>query len=292
MLNTRSAFSAVSPWRNKLPATRWVDILQAVVRGEEPDGPFPSSGSLDEVFQLLDADVAISGDQIANLELPFMKLLCSYGHRDHERTLALHRRLAREPELFVELLCWRYTRRDGADEPEREELSAERCKFLAKLAYHSLEGWNNVPGCDADGAMSPDDFIAWADSALRLAADAERKEVSEIHFGALLARMARRRSWDDWLPDVILEYLDRSECAALRERFCMGVRNARGVTTRRRYDGGEQERGLAEHYRELAARYGNSHPRLSESLLSIAERYERDARQEDEWAAVRERWPP
>lgn len=45
----------------------------------------------------------------------------------------------------------------------------------------------------------------------------------------------------------------------------MGVRNARGVTMRSPYDGGAQERRLAERYRELAARYGNSHPRLSES---------------------------
>ncbi|WP_177193948.1 hypothetical protein [Roseovarius lutimaris] len=288
----RSAFSAVSLWRNKLPANRLLDILQAVARGEEVEGPFPSSYNLDEVFQLLDEDEAISDDQIANLELPFVKLLCSYGHRDHERTLALHRQLARDPNLFVELLCWQYHRRDGADEPEREKLSAERRKFLAELAYHSLEGWKKVPGCDEEGVVCPDEFTAWADSALRLAADADRKEVAEIHFGALLARMARRRSWDDWLPNVILEYLDRSDCAGLRERFCMGVRNARGVTTRGPYDGGEQERRLAERYRDLAARYGNSHPRLSESLISIAEGYEWDARREDEQAAVGERWHP
>lgn len=288
----RSAFSAVSLWRNKLPASRWLDILQAVACGEEIDGPFPSSYNLDEVFQLLDEDEAISDDQIANLELPFVKLLCSYGHRDHERTLALHRQLARDPNLFVELLCWQYHRRDGADEREREKLSAERRKFLAELAYHSLEGWKRVPGCNDNGVVSPDEFTEWADSALRLAAAADRKEVAEIHIGALLARMARRRPWDDWLPEVILGYLDRSECAGLRERFCMGVRNARGVTTRSPYDGGEQERRLAKRYRDLAARYGNSHPRLSESLISIAEGYEWDARREDEQAAVGERWHP
>ena len=288
----RSAFSAVSHWRNKLPANRWGDILQAVVRGEEVEGPFPSSYNLDEAFQLLDADDAISDDQIANLELPFVKLLCSYGHRDHKRTLALHRKLARDPKLFVELLCWQYHRRDGADEPERENLSAERRKFFAELAYHALEGWKRVPGCDEKGVVSPDEFTAWADGALRLAADADRKEVAEIHFGALLARMARGRSWEDWLPGVILEYLDRSECGALRERFCLGVRNARGITMRSPYDGGAQERSLAERYRDLAARYGNTHPRLSESLISIAEGYEWDARREDEQAAVGERWHP
>ncbi|MCE8421245.1 hypothetical protein LZ190_21715, partial [Rhodovulum sulfidophilum] len=258
----------------------------------QTNGAFPSSYNLDEVFQLLDADDAISDDQIANLELPFVKLLCSYGHRDHERALALHRELARDPNLFVKLLCWHYRRRDGADEPERGELSAERKDFLAELAYHSLKGWNTVTGCSDGGEVSRERFNTWAETAFQLATDADRKEVAETHFGALLARMARRRPWDDWLPDVILEHLDRSACAGLRERFCMGVRNARGVTMRSPYDGGEQERRLAERYRELAARYGNSHPRLSESLISIAEWYEWDARREDERAAVGERWHP
>ena len=172
------------------------------------------------------------------------------------------------------------------------ELSTEKKEFFADLAYHSLQGWNTVPGCSEDGEVSREGFNIWTESAFQLATDVDRKEVAETHFGALLARMARRRPWDDWLPDVILDYLDRSESAGLRERFCMGVHNARGVTMRSPYDGGEQERRLAERYRELAARYGNSHPRLSESLISIAEGYEWDARREDEQAAVGERWHP
>lgn len=288
----RSAYSAVSLWRNALPANRWLDILRAVARGEEVEGPFPSSYDLDEVFQLLDEDETISDYQIANLELPFVKQLCSYGNRSHERTLALHRQLARDPNLFVELLCWHCHRHDGAGEPEREKLSAERRKFLSELAYHTLEGWTQLPGGDEEGVVSPGEFTAWADNAFRLAADADCKEEAEMHFGALLARIARSRSWDDWLPDVVLEYLDRSDCAGLREQFCMGVHNARGLTVRSPYDGGGQERRLAECYRDLAATYGNSHPRLSESLISIAEGFERAARREDERAAVGERWHP
>ena len=140
--------------------------------------------------------------------------------------------------------------------------------------------------------MCPDDFIAWTDTAFRLAVDAGRNELAEIHFSALLAKMARSRPWANWLPNVVLDYLDRSEHAGLREYFCVGVRNARGMTCRYPYDGGAQERKLAGRYRELATRYGSSHPRLSESLKSIAEGYEWDARREDERAAVGERWHP
>jgi hypothetical protein len=288
----RSAFSSLTLHRSMVSAERWIAILQAISRGEEPDGPFPDSHSLDEVFQLLDTEPGVSDHQIASLELPYVPLLCSYGHRNHARTLAVHRELARDPELFVQLLSWHYRRRDGAIEPNHEDLTVDRRKFLAELAYHALEGWNCIPGLGADGRISQVEFDVWAEEALRMADDIGRKEVAEIHFGALLARLARKRAWDDWLPTGILDFLNRPECGGLRERFDLGVRNARGVTSRSPFDGGEQERQLAGRYRDLAARYGNSHPRVAEMLITIAEGYEWDARREDERAAVGERWHP
>ncbi|MCE8510924.1 hypothetical protein KBY28_20940 [Ruegeria pomeroyi] len=288
----RSAFSAVEFIQGHLSADLWISILQAIARGAEPEGHFPDSYRLDEVFQFLDEAEGVTDEQIANLELPFVPLLCRHGHRHHKRTLALHRQLAADPSLFVELLCWQYPRRDGAEEPERDELSLERREFLAELAYHGLQGWNQIPGLDPEGRIDAVEFNTWADMALSKAEEAGRKEVAELHLGAVLARFARHRSWDDWLPACVLDYLDRPENGGLRERFDLGVRNARGVTSRGPYDGGEQERRLAERYRELAMRFGNSHPRISETLNSIAEGYEWDGRRHDERATVGERWHP
>ena len=288
----RSAFSAVAYTPERLPEDQWTHILQAVAYGEEPDGPFPDSYRLDGVFQRLEAADQMSDEQIANLELPFVPMLCNHGHRNHERTLAVHRELARDPKLFVQLLQWHYARRDGGDEPALHELTQERRELLANLAYHALAGWKEVPGCAADGIIVGDTFNEWADTALRLAAEVDRKEVAETHLGGLLARFARHRSWDDWLPDSILDFINRPENTGLRNRFEMGVSNARGVTSRSPYDGGEQERHLAVRYRELSTRYGNSHPRVSTMLISIAEDYERDATRHDDQAAVGERWRP
>ncbi|QSZ57716.1 hypothetical protein [Rhizobium sp. ZX09] len=288
----RSAFTAMSLSPDRLSPEKWERILEAITHGQESDGPFPDSYHLDEVLKRLDDSDEISNDRIATLELPFVPLLCRYGHRHHQRTLAMHRKLASDPSLFVQLLCWRYRRRDGRDDPEQEEISPDRRKFLAELASHTLEGWNKLPGLSEDGEIIEQDFNVWAEEAMRQASDLDRKEVAETHFAALLARFARHRPWDDWLPVVILDFLDRSENGELREKFDLGVRNARGVTSRGPYDGGEQERKLAGRYRGLAARYGNSHPRVSAVLISIAEGYEGDARRQDERAAIGERWHP
>ncbi|WP_209004874.1 hypothetical protein [Pannonibacter phragmitetus] len=288
----RSAFAAMSFWPDRLSPDWWERILQSVVNGEEADGPFPDAYHLDEVFKRLDGAENISNHRIASLELPFIPLLCRHGHRHHERALAVHRELARDPSLFVQFLCWQYRRRDGKEDPGQQGVPLDRQKFLAELAHHTLEGWNEVPGLGEDGEIVETAFNAWADEAMRQASEADRREVAETHFGALLARFARRRPWNNWLPMPILDFLDRSENSGLRDKFDLGVRNSRGVTTRGPYDGGEQERKLAQRYRSLANRYGNSHPRVSSVLTSVAESYEWDARRQDERAAVGERWHP
>lgn len=288
----RSALSAATYSPDKLTPELWERVLQAIAHGLEPDGPLPDAYQLDEVLACLDNAGSIEDHRIAAMELPFVRLLCHHGHRQHKRTLALHRELARDPALFVQLLSWHYRRRDGTDDPEEAPNSEERREFLAKLAYHTLQGWNTVPGLSESGELSDCDFNTWADEAFRRASGVDRREVAETHLGALLARLARRRSWEDWLPPGILEFLDRPEHGSLREKFDLGIRNARGVTSRSPYAGGAQERKLAEKYRSLASRYTVAHPRVAALLNSIADRYDRDAQREDERAALGERWRP
>ena len=94
------------------------------------------------------------------------------------------------------------------------------------------------------------------------------------------------------MPEAILGLLDHPENSGLRGKFDLGIRNARGITSRGPYDGGAPERALAANYRKLSARYGNSHPCVSSMLVSRAEGYEWDAKREDEQATVGERWHP
>lgn len=288
----RSAFSSLSLWPNLLPPGQWERILQAIAQGQEPDADFPDAYRLDEVLKYMDQSDEIDDGRIAYLELPFIPILCRHGYRQHDRTLAIHREIARDPATFVQLLCWGYRRRDGQDDSGEGEMSPEHQKFFAEIAHHALEGWNTIPGLSENGDVNEQDFNAWTEESMRQACGVDRREVAEMHLGALLARFARHRPWSNWLPSAILLFLDRPENGGLRERFDLGVRNARGVTSRGPYDGGAQERKLAGCYRELATQYRSSYPRVSALLISIAEGYEWDARRQDEQAALGERWNP
>lgn len=286
----RSAFSAVRVYPDRLAPEQWVHIIQAITRGEEPDGPHPDAYYLDEVLEHIDNAKVISDEEIARLEFPFVSLMCHYGHRNHKRTLALHRELARSPALFVELLCLCYRPEGEGNEVEPEALSQEQQKNLGHLANHALMGWSIVPGCQGDDEIDPEQFALWTEETFRLAAGLGRSYGAEHHFSDLLARFARHRSWDNWLPECVLDFLDRPGNRRLREIFETSIRNARGVTRRGLYDGGAQEQQLATYYRKLATSYSTKYPRVSALLTSIAESYERLARQEDERAVIDERW--
>ena len=290
MSRTRSAFAAIYYRPDRIPPELWIRILQGIAQGQEPNGPLPDAYKIDKILEHMEKTGRLSDHQIAQLELLFMAWLCPHGCRTGERTLAIHRELAKNPLSFVQLLSWLYKRRDGASEPEHENLSEQHQENLAHAAFAVLESWNIIPGCRDDGEVDHEFLGEWFEVALHNAAEASRREIAEIYLGKMLGRFVRHRSWDDWLPECVLDFLDRPEHNGLREEFEVGIRNARGTTCRSLFDGGAQERHLASCYRERAAKYSTTYPRVSAQLISLAKDYEQDARRQDDGAAVSERW--
>ena len=285
-----SAFFLAYYRADQLSPKLWLHIFDQMYVCEEPKIKIPEEYELNCVFEYLDGADGISSSQIAKLELPFVWLLCPYGRSRTNRTLAIHSELTREPALFVQMLEWQFGYHDEQSGSEQEVTRVESWKNCAQIAYNVLKGWNTLPGALGDGDMDKDWFNSWWRDALRCAEEVNLKDVAVFQFGELLARFAKRRSWDDWLPECILELLDQRQNGDLLSKFGIGIQNARGITTRGVFDGGEQERQLAENYRELSARMANSYPRVSDLLDWVARMYEDAARKQDERAVVRERW--
>ena len=285
-----SAFFLAYYRADQLSPKLWLHIFDQMYVCEEPEIKIPKEYELNCVFEYLDGADDISNFEIAKLELPFVSLLCPYGRSVTNRTLAIHRELTREPALFVQMLDWQFGCGDEQSGSEQEAMKVESWKNRAQIAYDVLKGWNTLPGALGDGNMDKDWFNSWWRDALGCAEEVNLGDVAVFQFGELLARFAKRRSWDDWLPECILELLNQRQNGDLRSKFGIGIQNARGVTTRGVFDGGEQERQLAENYRELSVRMANSYPRVSDLLEWLTRRYEDAARKQDERAVVRERW--
>lgn len=287
----RSAFLAVYALPDRISPDQWVHLLQGIAQGDEPDGQLPTVYAIDTILQHVEKAGSISEDKLVQLELPFISALCSGGQSGFGRTRAVHRELSRNPESFVQLLTWLYQRRDRANDLDVAS-TAEQQRNLANIAFHALQSWGIVPGCQDDGSVDREEFVIWIEHALLRATEVDRRGVAESQLGRLLGRFARHRSWDQWLPDSVLGFLDMPENSDLLKQLDLGVHSARGVTRRSPFDGGAQERALAGEYRNLAAKYATMYPRVSAQLIVIAESYEHDARRHDEEAAIDERWHP
>ncbi|WP_127599940.1 hypothetical protein [Nitratireductor alexandrii] len=85
----------------------------------------------------------------------------------------------------------------------------------------------------------------------------------------------------DWPPQCVCEVLDDPQHDRMRGTFETSVCNKRGVTSRLPYDGGEQERALAEKYQGYADRCQIEFPLASKALADIAAYYSQDALRHD-----------
>ena len=288
----RSAYQAVCTDPAKLSPRLWLEILQGIARGIEPDGPAPDRWHLVRILQELEASDDISISEIAAIELPFASLLSNYGEARDRPIWAIHRIFMSDPAEDVGLLKWMYKRDDGGSDPEIEELTPEHRQLRANIAYRVFHEWSEIPGTQDDGVLDNELFRKWSCEMLRLSEEHGRLHPALSCLADCLAQVAKRRGFDAWLPDVVLEFLDQPDLGGFRRSFGTGVRNARGVTTRGAFDGGAQERALAQRYRELAQAKSIAFPRVAAMLEDVAASYDREARRHDEEAQLGERWHP
>lgn len=165
-----------------------------------------------------------------------------------------------------------------------DALDPEQRQSCAKQARYAVEGWSQIPGTKEDGSLDEVAFREWTSEVLRLSDEHGRLWPALFCLANCLARAARRRGLEDWWPDVVLEFIDQPDPGELRCCFEVGVHNARGVTARACYDGGNQERALAAQYRALGKLKSNDYPRVTAMLESIANSYERESMREEDQA--------
>lgn len=84
-----------------------------------------------------------------------------------------------------------------------------------------------------------------------------------------------------WPCEPVRDLLDNVESQHLGEGFITGKVNLRGVTSRGMFDGGEQERSLADQHRTDAARIASSWPFTARLLRRLADSFESSGRQFD-----------
>jgi hypothetical protein len=264
----RTAFASCHDNLNNIETDTLAVMLERLIAGEEADGPLPDSWAIGQALEALQASPSMDRQRLIRLEFALLPAL-GYGSEPQAKTL--YGSLMAEPALFTELLCMVYKPRHS----EREIEPTESERGLAETAWRVLHGCRLIPGTQADGSIDSVALAQFVDNARQLCREADRLEVYDSTLGQVLA-YAPIGSDEIWPCEAVRELLDRPELEDMRNGFQIGIRNKRGVTTRACGEGGDQERRLADYYRQQAQALACSHVYVAEALEAMARSYEAD----------------
>ena len=246
--------------------------------------PRPNRHGLDSyrinnLFELLDADDSVTEEIVAKLEIPYIHEL-----RRERRPLKLYEQISRVPSLFAGLICYVFKRSDDQEDEIGPE--AERDEQVAGLCYEILNYNRVIPGLGEDGEVDVKELETWVTEARRLCTEMGRQVMGDQYVGQLLANAPADADgmWPCEPVRSVLDSIRNTKHVAIG--FKIGKFNLRGMTTKTMYEGGEQERELANKFREDAERFGNVWPFTARLLRQIADCYEAQAVDEDVHASA------
>lgn len=226
------------------------------------------------VARLLDhveATQELDNATLARLEWLYLPLL---RHGDRPPRL-LHQELTEDPEFFAEVITWIFRGEDEDWEPTQEH------QARAQAGFHLLESWKGLPGLREDGTVDAEMLREWVHKARTILHEKGRGDIGDQRIGSVL-RYSPVDGDGVWPHEAVRELIEELEGEHFERGIEVQVYNSRGVTSRGVYDGGDQERELANQYAVWAEATQARWPRTSAMLRRLAESYEHDGRRHDE----------
>ena len=279
LLSVRRSVDAVN-WLTfqPIPHELVIQLLEAVpsdVAASPDQASSVDAYRVADLFKKLDQSEHVSDDTIARLETPYLEIL------QHDRPqLALHRQVVKEPSLFADVITWAFIRADGETE---ESVDDHALKLRTSIAFNVLWNQRLLPGLMEDGTVDAVALSTWVNEARRMCRERDREDIGDQQIGQMLANAPLGED-GNWPCEPVRDLLDDLESLHIGIGFTTGRMNLRGVTSRGVFDGGGQERSLADEFRQDAAKIGARRPFTARLLRQLADNYEMGARREDQMA--------
>lgn len=254
-------------------------------RIEEPRG-FSGAYLQELIGYLQRPDVECDVQQLARLEWAYLFLLDGHGGRP----VTLVEEIRRKPEFFAQVLALIFRSEEEQEEPPAaaaEEEKKEEVIWRTTNAYRLLHSWNVLPGADPNtGAIAAVELENWVTEARRLCRQSGRIGVCDSQIGQMLSH-APAEPDGTWPCVTVRDVIDAVDTEDLRDGLVIGMLNRRGIHAKSPFEGGKQERELAEKCSRWAAACDAEWPVTASILRLVAEEYQRFARREDEAAESR-----
>ncbi len=217
----------------------------------------------------------VDKDEIARREYAFLPIFTSYGSDDN---LTLHELMSSDPEFFIEVLCDLFRASDAASDDFKP---SETEKQRAKSAWDLLRTWKKLPGADENGIIDDEKLNKWIEDVLKLAKDKKRLKPAYNYIGQMISHAPSDATDNIWPHTTIRDLIEKLANDDLERGIEIEQFNSRGVVTKSMFEGGKQERDLAQRWSEWKQNIGIKWPRTKRMLGKIADSWEDQARQED-----------
>lgn len=230
---------------------------------------------LDDVFEALSEREDVPRLEVARREYAWLPLLL---HRSDERTLTLHRLLADEPSLFVQVLSDVFKAHSSGDQKPTEDMRAR-----AALGFELLQSWRRVPGVGEDASVDALALKAWIAEARTQAAERDRAVVGDLQIGRILAYTPTDED-GAWPHHVVRNIIEELGSEDIERGIATELFNKRGVYRKAVFEGGAQEQVLAQEARGWARVAAVEWPRTARLLEDVSKQWQDKATREDESA--------
>jgi hypothetical protein len=208
--------------------------------------------------------------EIAKIEYAYLPVL-----RFEDQPLSIIELMARDPQLFVDVLSHVYRGKSAA----LPEVVTDEMKARARASNGLLRMFKRVPGLNGK-KVDPDALATWVSEARSIATAKDLIEICDIHIGQLLANVPEDPDETFWPPSAVCNVIEGTASDGLERGFSSECFNKRGVYSKAINEGGDQERCLAERYQQWADSV-HLYPRTSATLTGIADSWLHRAAEED-----------
>ncbi|MGA8596312.1 MAG: hypothetical protein WB676_16495 [Bryobacteraceae bacterium] len=281
----RAAFHAVHFVLEELETSRLKRLLHEISTCEsEPARTY----QLDAYYISSALDIlqsrGVSEEEMARLEFLYIRALSLSQHGIPN----LERQLSKSPSLFMHALALTYKRSDDGEDPPEWSLDTLENKEAVFLAtYALLDRTKRIPGTADDGTVNAAELKAWLTEVRSLCLKYGRAKIGDQRIGQMLS--APLLSKDGiWPCEAVREVLEEIGSPDIAISMGIGVYNSRGVHAR--IKGGDQEREIANKYRNWSRQLAFDFPYVAKLVEQIAETYDSQAAWEDSQAALSRRF--
>jgi hypothetical protein len=219
--------------------------------------------------------------EVARREYLALPLLSHLRNSD----LILHEFMSEEPQFFVDVLCDAFlpAHRDKSKDVKPTPAAQAR----AQAGYSLLQGMKRIPGQCEGARLDQEMLLEWIVEVRKLAAERDRAVIADLFIGKVLAQAAPDPDDGSWPHRVVRNVIEAAAAEELDRGLIMERFNMRGVYSKSLYEGGDQERELAEQYRDWAETCRREWPRTAHILDDIVKGWEENAQREDQRAEQR-----